>query len=67
MQPHVGARGGEALMEHFEDIANAGKMSKDTLGAALGAEQQYVEEKAMRPVKAGGGGTALDRLRKKWL
>ena len=49
MQAHVGARGGEKIMEHFEDIANAGKMSLPTLKDALAAERQYVEEKAMRP------------------
>lgn len=49
MQAHVGARGGERIMEHFEDLANAGKMSLPTLRAALNAEKQYVEEKAMRP------------------
>jgi hypothetical protein len=55
MQAHVGSRGGEQLMEHFEDLANTGKMSKDTLAAALNAEQQYVNEKAMRPPKKGAG------------
>jgi hypothetical protein len=58
MQAHVGARGGERLMEHFEDIANAGKMSLPTLRAALGAERQYVEEKAMRPLAGGAAGGA---------
>lgn len=52
MQAHVGARGGERIMEHFEDIANAGKMSLPTLKTALDAERQYVEEKAMRPTAA---------------
>lgn len=49
MQAHVGARGGERIMEHFQDIANAGKMSRDTLQAALDAEKEYVNDKAMRP------------------
>lgn len=53
MQAHVGAKGGEAMMEHFEDIANAGKMSRDSLQTALDAEKQYVEEKAMRPPVGG--------------
>lgn len=53
MQAHVGSRGGENMMEHFADIANAGKMSQETLKAALGAERQYVEEKAMRPQGVG--------------
>jgi hypothetical protein len=59
MQAHVGARGGENMMEHFQDIANAGKMSQRTLKAALGAEREYVEDKAMRPkTKAGASGTS---------
>lgn len=51
MQAHVGSRGGERIMEHFQDLANAGKMSLPTLKAAITAERQYVEEKAMRPLK----------------
>lgn len=52
MQAHVGARGGERIMEHFQDLANAGKMSLPTMKAAVEAERQYVEEKAMRPTAA---------------
>jgi hypothetical protein len=63
MQAHVGSKGGEAMMEHFEDIANTGKMSADTLRAALGAEKQYVEEKAMRPGAPAG---KVDSLLKKY-
>jgi len=59
MQAHVGARGGERMMEHFEDIANAGKMSLPTLKAALSAEREYVQEKAMRPQALSGGGGGL--------
>jgi hypothetical protein len=36
-------------MEHFEGLANAGKMDGDTLRAALETERRYVEEKAMLP------------------
>lgn len=55
MQAHVGSRGGENMMEHFEDIANAGKMNQQTLRAALQAERDYVTEKAMFPPKAQSG------------
>lgn len=55
MQAHVGNRGGENMMEHFEDIANAGKMNQQTLRAALQAERDYVTEKAMFPPKAQSG------------
>jgi len=37
------------MMEHFQNIANAGKMSLPTVKAAVDAEKQYVNEKAMRP------------------
>jgi|GEM_PF-5024709 len=49
MQAHVGSRGSESIMEHFEGLANAGKMDGDTLRAALETERRYVEEKAMLP------------------
>ena|ERR1017187_1663251 len=54
MQAHMGARGGEHIMEHFQDMANAGTMSKETLQAALGAEKEYVQDKAMRPKAQSG-------------
>src|SRR5262249_38711050 len=31
MQAHVGSRGGSFMLEHFEDLANLGKMNADTL------------------------------------
>jgi hypothetical protein len=46
MQAH-GVRG-KTMAEHFQNIADAGKMSQSTLQAALDAEKQYVNEKAMR-------------------
>jgi hypothetical protein len=52
MQAHVGSRGSESIMEHFEGLANAGKMSGDTLRTALETERRYVEEKAMLPNSA---------------
>jgi hypothetical protein len=48
MQAHVGSRGSEAIMEHFKNMANAGKMNGETLRAAIATERRYVEEKAMR-------------------
>lgn len=47
MQAHVGARGGERIMEHFEDLANAGTFDRKNLEAALDAEAEYVKDKAM--------------------
>jgi hypothetical protein len=47
MQAHVGAKGSEFMMEHFQGLADAGKMSGETLKNALAAERQYMTEKAM--------------------
>ena len=49
MQAHVGSRGGSALLEHFQDLANAGKMDGATLKSAMGSEVNYVRDKAMDP------------------
>lgn len=42
------------MMEEFKSLANAGKFNSDTLRSALGAEYNYVHEKAMLPKKQGG-------------
>jgi hypothetical protein len=53
MQAHVGSRGSSDMMEEFQKLANSGKMNAATLRSALGAEYNYVHEKAMLPKKAG--------------
>jgi len=54
MQVHVGARGSSALMEHFEDLANAKRMDSHTLRAALQSEYTYLTTKAMLPKQPKG-------------
>lgn len=49
MQAHVGSRGSAQMLEHFEDLANQKKLDGPTLKAALGAEVDYVRDKAMDP------------------
>lgn len=49
MQAHVGSRGSESIMEHFSNLADAGKMDGDALKTAIGTERRYVTEKAMLP------------------
>jgi hypothetical protein len=49
MQAHVGSRGSSQMLEHFEDLANQKKLDGPTLKAALGAEVNYVTDKAMDP------------------
>jgi hypothetical protein len=38
MQAHTGNRGGSAMLEHFQDLANQKKMDAPTLKAAFGSE-----------------------------
>lgn len=66
MQAHVGSRGGEHMMDHFADLADAHTFNYKNLNAAVDAERQYVEERAMRPPKASGSGGAVDSLLKKY-
>lgn len=49
MQAHVGSRGSAQMLEHFEDLANGKKLDGPTLKAALGAEIDYVQDRAMDP------------------
>jgi len=58
MQAHVGSRGSAQMLEHFEDLANQKKLDGPTLKAALGAEVNYVEDKAMDPNPPNYGKTA---------
>lgn len=53
MNAHVGSRGGSYMMEHFEDLANAGKMDADTLRAGVKSELNYINTRAMLPNRGG--------------
>jgi hypothetical protein len=44
MRMHVGARGGEYIMQHFENLINSGKQDPDNLLAALGEIQLYAND-----------------------
>lgn len=54
MQAHVGSRGGAFMLEHFEDLANAGKMDAPTLKSALSSEIDYVKDVAKLPQSSSG-------------
>jgi hypothetical protein len=55
MQVHVGSKGSSSqLLQHFEDLANAGKMDGPTLKSSYNSELDYVRKKQMLP---GGGGS----------
>ncbi len=49
MQAHVGAKGGDAMLEHFKSLADYRISDPATLRSALSAEYSYVKEKAMLP------------------
>ena len=51
MQAHVGSRGGAFMLEHFEDIANAKKMSAANLRAGVDQELRYVNDISMNAPK----------------
>lgn len=44
MKMHVGARGGEYIMKHFQDVINAGKDSPENMIAALDEIERYAKE-----------------------
>ena len=54
MRMHVGARGGEKIMEHFTDLIDASKQDPQNLKAALEEIKAYADEVG----KGGGQGTA---------
>ena len=44
MRMHVGARGGEYIMKHFQDLIDQGKQSPDNLKAAIGQINDYADQ-----------------------
>ena len=63
MRMHVGARGGEYIMKHFEDLINQGKQDPDNLRSALKEIKDYADNVIqegrqqgidMAPGRAGG-------------
>ncbi len=55
MRMHVGARGGEQMMEHFRDLIDTSKQSPENLRAALEEIKSYAE--AVQGTHGGGGNT----------
>lgn len=56
MQAHVGSRGGAFMLEHFQDLADAGKMDAPTLKSALSSEVDYMQDVAKMPGRGPQGG-----------
>jgi hypothetical protein len=50
MQAHVGSRGSERMMEHFQTVADAGYMNAEVIKGAMQEERAYLREKAMNPM-----------------
>lgn len=44
MRMHVGARGGEYIMKHFQDLVDSGKQSPENLKAAMSEIRQYAQD-----------------------
>jgi len=53
MRMHVGARGGEYIMKHFQDLIDSGKQSPENLHAALGQIGEYADELLKEKANAG--------------
>jgi hypothetical protein len=53
-QVHVGAKGSAYIIEHFQEMADAKKMSPSAFRTALDTENRYVKMKAMLPGSKGG-------------
>jgi len=67
MRMHVGARGGEYIMKHFQDLVDSGKQSPENLKAALSEIRQYAQDvraeaPANSPAAIGGSGTIRVQL-----
>ena len=52
MNAHVGSRGGSYMLEHFQDLADSGKMDAPTLKSGVKSELNYIEGRAMLPKTA---------------
>ena len=76
MLAHFGASGGRSpqMLQHFLDLANAGKMDADTLRAGTKAIADYMKDRAMQPASqqsnipkaSGGGSSKFDDLVRKY-
>jgi hypothetical protein len=62
MRMHVGARGGEGMMQHFQNLLATGKQSPENLKAALQEIRQYTQDRISEGASVGairsGGGAA---------
>lgn len=63
MRMHVGARGGEYIMKHFQDLIDSGKQSPENLKAALQEVDNYAKELQQegKGAPGAGGGNAPPR------
>jgi hypothetical protein len=61
MRMHVGARGGEQIMEHFKNLIDASKQDPQNLKAALGEIRAYADEvgKSGKAQPSGGNTTPV--------
>jgi hypothetical protein len=62
MRMHVGARGGEKIMEHFKAMIDSGRQSPENLLASLKAIEDYANDIKMKPKEEGKRINSKDRL-----
>ena len=60
MRMHVGARGGEYIMKHFQDLIDSSKQSPENLRAALGEIRSYAQDVAKDGGKGGQSSSSID-------
>jgi hypothetical protein len=60
MRMHVGARGGEYIMQHFSDMINSGKQDPASMRAALGEIEAYAKQ-LMADRQGGGNATGENK------
>src|SRR6185437_6886355 len=58
MRMHVGSRGGEYIMKHFQDLIDTGKQSPENLKAAIGEITTYANDVLREGQQHGVGGGA---------
>jgi hypothetical protein len=64
MLAHFGASGGRspAMLQHFLDLANVGKMDGVTLRAGVKAIADYMQDRGMMPEQSGTNGPAVGTI-----
>ena len=60
MRAHVGLRGGQMLLERFDNLLGAKFMDYDTLTTSLKAMKNFLNDNYVKPYEGRGGGTPTE-------